>query len=72
MNLAQIRSAVPEIFHTQTNKKQSQTALKTKPYAVYCVRAAKKLLKTKKSIITEDPVRIPVREDGPVEEERSL
>ena len=30
MNLAQIRSAIPDIFHTQ---KKSQTAPKTEPYA---------------------------------------
>jgi len=35
-NLAQIRSAVPEIFHTQTKK--SQTAPKAERYAVHCVR----------------------------------
>ena len=33
VNLAQIRSAVPEIFHTQTKK--SQTTPKTEPYAVH-------------------------------------
>jgi len=32
VNLAQLRSAVPEIFDSQTNKKTSQTALKTEPY----------------------------------------
>jgi len=32
MNSGQIRSAVPEIFHVQTEK--SQTAPKTEPYAV--------------------------------------
>jgi len=37
VNLAQIRSAVPEIFHTQPKK--SQTVPKTEPYAVHCVRA---------------------------------
>jgi len=36
MNLSQIRSAVPDIFHTQTKK--SQTAPKTEPYAVHCVQ----------------------------------
>jgi len=36
VNLAQIRSAVPEIFHTQTKK--SQTAPRTEPYTVHCVR----------------------------------
>jgi len=34
VNLAQIRSAVPEIFHTQTKNKmkKSQTALKAEAY----------------------------------------
>jgi len=36
MNVAQIRTAVPEIFRTQTKK--SQTAPKTEPYAVHGVR----------------------------------
>jgi len=36
VNLAQIRSAVPEIFHTQTQKRL--TAPKTKPSAVHCVQ----------------------------------
>jgi len=36
VNLAQIRSAVPEIFHTQT-KNQRLTAPKTEPYTVHCV-----------------------------------
>jgi len=35
VHLAQIRSAVPEIFHTQT--KMSQTVPETEPYAVHCV-----------------------------------
>jgi len=35
VNLAQIRSAVLEIFEAQTKNKV--TALKTEPYAVYCV-----------------------------------
>ena len=35
VNLAQIRSAIPEIFRTQTKK--SQTVLKTESYAVYCL-----------------------------------
>jgi len=36
VNLAQICSVVPEIFHTQTKK--SQTAPKAEPYTVHCVR----------------------------------
>jgi len=37
VNLAQLRSGVPEVFDSQT-KNKSQTALKTEPYAFYCVR----------------------------------
>jgi len=37
VNLAQIRSAVPEIFEAQTNKKVTDN-VKTEPYAVHCVR----------------------------------
>ena len=36
VNLAQIRSAVAEIFHTQKSHRQRQ---KTEPYVVHCVRA---------------------------------
>jgi len=36
VNLVQIGSAVPKIFHTQ-KKKKSQTVPKTEPYAVHCV-----------------------------------
>jgi len=36
VNLAQIRSAVPEIFYTQT--KRSKIAPKTELYTVHCVR----------------------------------
>jgi len=36
VNMAQVRSAVSEIFHTQTKK--SHTVPKTEPYAVHCVR----------------------------------
>ena len=36
VNLAQIRSADPDIFHTQTKK--SHTVPKTEPYAVHYVR----------------------------------
>jgi len=32
VNLAQIRLAVPEIFHAQTKKNKKVTALKTEPY----------------------------------------
>jgi len=35
VNLAQIRSVVPEIFHTQTKKVTDST--KKEPYAVHCV-----------------------------------
>jgi len=39
VNLAQIHSAIPEIFDLQINKhtKKSQTVIKTEPYAVHCV-----------------------------------
>jgi len=41
MNLAQICSAVPEIFHIQTkknkNKNKKMTAPKTEPSAVHCM-----------------------------------
>jgi len=37
VSLAQIRSAVPEIFHTQA-KNHGLTARKTEPAAVHCVR----------------------------------
>jgi len=38
VNLAQIRSAVPEIFHTQT-KNTYDGAKKAEPSAVHCVPA---------------------------------
>ena len=39
VNLAEIRSAVHQVFDSQTNKnKKSQTAPKTEPYTVHCVQ----------------------------------
>jgi len=38
LNLAQIRPAVPEIFHSYTNIKHRLTAPKTEHSAVHCVR----------------------------------
>jgi len=39
MNLAQIRSSVPDISHAQTKKSQTAPKVpKTEPYAVHCVR----------------------------------
>ena len=38
VNLTQIRSAAPDTFHSRTNNKVTGNALKTEPYAVYCVR----------------------------------
>jgi len=52
VNLVQIRSAVSEIFHTQT-KKHRLTAPKTEPSAVHCMQLQSQLnaRKTKKKII---------------------